>query len=286
MFIQTEETRNPSKLKFLPGRQVLHAGSMKFEDAEVAKNSPLAERLFGVKSVEAVAFGTDHITLTKAEAAEWKTLKPAILGVIMDHFTAERPILADAGPENAEAEPAAEGAADLVTDDEVSEQINDLLETRIRPVAKDQEGDVAYLGFDPAHGRVHLEFSGGASGLLGGVQTMLRHYVPEVAEVVDQAQWIPKLGLDTDEGAGVQRVLDEQINPGVAGHGGHISLVDVADHTVYIRLEGGCQGCGMADVTLKQGVEVAIKNAVPSIVAVLDTTEHADGKNPYFQPGK
>ena len=66
----------------------------------------------------------------------------------------------------------------------------------------------------------------------------------------------------------------------------NIALVDVKDSVAYIRLEGGCQGCGMADVTLRQGVEVEIKHAVPSITAVLDVTDHAGGTNPYYQPGK
>jgi len=84
----------------------------------------------------------------------------------------------------------------------------------------------------------------------------------------------------------VQRVLDTEINPGVAMHGGHVALLDVKDDTVYIALGGGCQGCGMADVTLKQGIEVAIKKAVPSITKVLDTTDHAAGANPYYKPSK
>ena len=81
-------------------------------------------------------------------------------------------------------------------------------------------------------------------------------------------------------------MLDEKINPSVAGHGGHIALIDVTEDTAFIRLEGGCQGCGMADVTLKQGIEVEIKGAVPSIAAVLDVTDHAGGDNPYYSPGK
>ncbi len=84
----------------------------------------------------------------------------------------------------------------------------------------------------------------------------------------------------------VQEVLDTQINPSVAGHGGWVSLLDVKDSTAYIALGGGCQGCGMADVTLKQGIEVAILNAVPEIRQVLDTTDHAAGENPYYQPAK
>ncbi|MEM7583284.1 MAG: iron-sulfur cluster assembly accessory protein [Acidobacteriota bacterium] len=81
----------------------------------------------------------------------------------------------------------------------------------------------------------------------------------------------------------VQDVLDQQINPGVASHGGFVQLLDVKDATAYISLGGGCQGCGMADVTLKEGIVVAIQEAVPEIQAVLDRTDHAAGKNPYYQ---
>ena len=84
----------------------------------------------------------------------------------------------------------------------------------------------------------------------------------------------------------VQEVIDSKINPGVAGHGGHITLLDVKDDVAYIALGGGCQGCGMADVTLKQGIEVMIKEAVPEIRRIVDTTDHAGGTNPYYQPSK
>lgn len=84
----------------------------------------------------------------------------------------------------------------------------------------------------------------------------------------------------------IQQVLEEQINPAVASHGGSVALIDVKENVVYVELGGGCQGCGMANVTLKQGIEVAIKEAVPEITAVLDVTEHADGTNPYYQPSK
>lgn len=82
----------------------------------------------------------------------------------------------------------------------------------------------------------------------------------------------------------VQDVLDREINPSVASHGGFVTLLDVKGSTAYIELGGGCQGCGMADVTLKQGIEVAIMEAVPKIQTVLDRTDHASGENPYFQP--
>ena len=84
----------------------------------------------------------------------------------------------------------------------------------------------------------------------------------------------------------VQDVLTQQINPSVAQHAGWVGLLEVKDNTAYIELGGGCVGCGMVDVTLKQGVEVAIKASVPEIVSVVDTTDHASGSNPYFQPTK
>jgi Fe/S biogenesis protein NfuA len=81
----------------------------------------------------------------------------------------------------------------------------------------------------------------------------------------------------------VQELLDTEINPSVASHGGWVELLDVKEETAFIRFGGGCQGCGMADVTLKQGVEVAILERVPEVRRVLDTTDHAAGENPYFQ---
>ncbi len=84
----------------------------------------------------------------------------------------------------------------------------------------------------------------------------------------------------------VQRVLDAEINPGVATHGGYVTLLDIRESKVYIKLGGGCQGCGMVNVTLKQGIEVAIKRSVPEITEVLDTTDHAAGDNPFYQPAK
>ena len=81
----------------------------------------------------------------------------------------------------------------------------------------------------------------------------------------------------------IQTVIDEKINPSIASHGGQIALIDVKDSTAYLQFGGGCQGCGMIDVTLKQGVEVMIKEAVPEIEAVRDITDLAEGTNPYYQ---
>jgi len=91
----------------------------------------------------------------------------------------------------------------------------------------------------------------------------------------------PKL-LENPIAERVHRVLQDQINPGVAAHGGNVQLLDVKDGTVYVKLGGGCQGCGQADATVKEGIQTAICAAVPEIHTVLDVTDHAAGTNPYF----
>jgi len=84
----------------------------------------------------------------------------------------------------------------------------------------------------------------------------------------------------------VQAVLDEQINPAIAAHGGYVDLLNVENGTAYIAMGGGCQGCAQVSVTLGQGVEVAIKAAVPEVTRIVDTTDHAAGTNPYYQASK
>ena len=95
----------------------------------------------------------------------------------------------------------------------------------------------------------------------------------------------PNEGWQDPVARAVQEVLDRQINPGVGSHGGMVSLVDVKDGTAYMRFGGGCQGCAAVDVTLKQGVETAIRAAVPAISAIVDVTDHQAGANPYYQHG-
>ena len=95
-----------------------------------------------------------------------------------------------------------------------------------------------------------------------------------------QPLWLDPLAAE------VQAFLDAEINPSVAGHGGHIDLLEVGDGVAYIHMGGGCQGCGMASVTLSQGVRVALLDHFPDIVDVLDTTDHAAGANPYYQAAK
>jgi Fe/S biogenesis protein NfuA len=84
----------------------------------------------------------------------------------------------------------------------------------------------------------------------------------------------------------VQELIDTTINPAVAGHGGYVELIDVQDNRVYLQMGGGCQGCGAADITLKSGIERLIKEELPEVSEVLDTTDHSSGTNPYYTAGK
>jgi Fe-S cluster biogenesis protein NfuA len=179
MFIQTEQTPNPATLKFLPGRAVMTSGSANFTSAEAARFSPLAERLFTLPEVTGVFFGADFITVTKNGDGDWYQLKSAILAVIMEHFTAGRPVLL--------ADSSVAGACDE-DEDEVVAQIKELLETRVRPAVAQDGGDIIFHDFED--GVVYLHMQGSCSGcpsstatLKAGIENMLRHYVPEVTEV-------------------------------------------------------------------------------------------------------
>lgn len=109
---------------------------------------------------------------------------------------------------------------------------------------------------------------------------------PEVPASPLAGAEIPEADLSGDVAQRVMQVLEQHINPQIASHGGKASLVAVEDDTAYLRLGGGCQGCGMASATLSQGIEVAIKQMVPEITNVVDVTDHAGGTNPYFQASK
>ncbi len=180
MFIQTEQTPNPATLKFLPGRDVLGRGTADFSNREEAVRSPLAQRLFEIDGIAGVFLGADFVTITKTDAKDWFLLKPSILGVIMEHFTADRPtLLSDAGDGHAESDG---------DDDEIVVQIKELLDTRVRPSVAQDGGDITFQGFEK--GVVYLAMKGSCSGcpsstatLKHGIENMLRHYIPEVVEV-------------------------------------------------------------------------------------------------------
>jgi Fe-S cluster biogenesis protein NfuA len=180
MFIETEGTPNPATLKFLPGRDVMGAGTADFAAAETAGRSPLAGALFALPGVARVFLGGDFITVTKADDTDWQSLKPQVLGAIMEHFVAGRPVI--------EGEDAAAHEDVLPEDAEIVTQIKDLLDTRVRPAVAGDGGDIVFRGY--RDGVVKLHMQGACSGcpsssatLKHGIENMLRHYVPEVQRV-------------------------------------------------------------------------------------------------------
>lgn len=191
MFIQTEPTPNPETLKFLPGVTVLPSGSFDYRGPAEAEASPLAQSLFAIDGVSGVFLGHDFVSVSKGEA-EWFQLKPLILGALMDHFGKGLPVIISALVEPPEAETAAGGAAAGQepdgADDEVVAQINELLETRVRPVVAQDGGDIVFHAFD--QGIVYLHMRGACAGcpsatitLKNGIERMLQHFLPEVTEV-------------------------------------------------------------------------------------------------------
>lgn len=181
MLIETETTPNPATLKFLPGRPVLPGGGADFANPEAAEASPLAAGLFSLGDVERVFFGEDFVSVTRAPGgADWATLKPAVLGLIMDHFASGAPLLVG--------ETETEILDDDPADAETVAQIRELLDTRVRPAVAADGGDIVYRGF--RRGIVYLHMRGSCAGcpsstatLKGGIENLLRHYVPDVIEV-------------------------------------------------------------------------------------------------------
>jgi len=189
MFIQTEQTPNPATLKFLPGRAVLEGSDpVDFPNADAAEgNSPLASALFEVEGVTSVFLGSDFISVSKEDSREWYVLKPSILGVIMQHFTAGRAVLSAGAGAPASGAEAAEATYDP-EDEAIVGQIRELLETRVRPAVAQDGGDIVFHGFK--QGVVFLTMRGACAGcpsstatLKMGIENMLRHYIPEVTEV-------------------------------------------------------------------------------------------------------
>jgi Fe-S cluster biogenesis protein NfuA len=190
MFIETEPTPNPATLKFLPGETVMPSGTREFTSPEQAEASPLAEALFDLGDVSGVLFGGDFVAVTAAPGVDWTALKPQVVAVLLDHFVAQAPLFRgpDAGgigvPDDEEDEALAADPADA----EVVAQIRDLIETRVRPAVANDGGDIIYRGF--RDGVVYLRMQGACSGcpsstatLKQGIESLLKHYVPEVHEV-------------------------------------------------------------------------------------------------------
>ncbi len=118
-----------------------------------------------------------------------------------------------------------------------------------------------------------------------GIGNVIRKHIRAADPVVAEA-YFEDLPSEGDLKWAIRDLLDREINPAVAQHGGFVELIDVKRNNVYLRLGGGCQGCGAADVTLKQGIEKAIRSLAPLVGEILDTTDHAAGRNPYYTPAK
>ena len=185
MLIETETTPNPSTIKFLPGEAVMATGTRDFATPEEAEASPLAAAIFSTGDVEGVFFGHDFISVTAAPGVHWHALKPQVLGILLDHFSARAPLFTDSGL-FAPAEDIDYG--DDPADADIVDQIKDLIETRVRPAVANDGGDIVYRGF--RGGTVFLALHGACQGcpsstmtLKNGIEGLLKHYVPEVVSV-------------------------------------------------------------------------------------------------------
>ena len=183
MFIQTEATPNPATLKFVPGKPVLEGGTRDYRDpAEASTESPLAARLFEVDGVEGVFFGTDFISVTKGDA-EWQHLKPMILGVIMDHYLSDAPVLSGTKAASDDNEKTFNEREQAIVD-----SIKELIETRVRPAVAQDGGDIEF--HDYSDGIVYLKMRGACAGcpsstatLQNGIENLFKHFLPEIQEV-------------------------------------------------------------------------------------------------------
>ena len=176
--------------KFAVEQPVYENASYYFGNAQVAKGSPLAERLFAIDGVVNLLISHNEITVTKSSAVEWPVIGKQIGTAIREHIAS---------------------------------------------------GDVA-------------------------VSSDLEGSLPPVDDLRER----------------VEAVLKTEINPAVASHGGVVDLINVEGNRVFLRMGGGCQGCGQAAATLKFGVEQAIRAAVPEVGDIIDATDHAAGANPYY----
>ena len=187
MLIRTEQTPNPSTLKFLPGETVMDSGTRDFADSDAAEASPLAKALFESGMVEGVFYGRDFISVTAAPAVSWTDLEPLVLETLLDHFVSAAPLFA-AGSAAGIHVATEEDFDDDPADAEIIDQIKELIETRVRPAVAQDGGDIAYRGY--REGRLYLSMHGACAGcpsstitLKRGIESLIRHYVPEVETV-------------------------------------------------------------------------------------------------------
>ncbi len=189
MLIEIEKTPNPSTRKFLPGRTVMESGGRDFPNADAAEASPLAEALFATGQVDGVYFGRDFVSVSAAPTVEWEQLEPDVLSILLDHFLLDAPLFKpgtaagiDVAPDSVS--PVEEDPADA----DIIDQIKELLETRVRPAVAQDGGDIVYRGYKD--GKLYLGMQGACAGcpssmvtLKRGVESLIKHYVPEVETI-------------------------------------------------------------------------------------------------------
>ena len=184
MFIQTEETPNPSTLKFIPGKRLLENGTLEFKSKEEAKINSLATKLFVDENVKSVFIGKDFLTVTKSESVDWEILKPTLLSMILDFFATGgeiETVKEDLKLQKKEIQYSKK-------DQEIVNKINELLEERIKPAVAQDGGDINFVKLQK--GIVFLELRGACSGcpsstitLKSGIENMLKYYIPEIDSV-------------------------------------------------------------------------------------------------------
>ena len=174
MFIQTEPMPDINRMKFYPGESVLVSGSLEFSDMEAAERSPLVSRLFEIEGVMQVTLYEEFVTVKKQENFNWQILKPMILGAIMDHYSTGQPtLLKTKDPEN----DLEFNIKDSPEDAEIIIEINEIINTRIKPAAEQMGGAVTYKAFN--NGTLFVEFTGPTMALASGMTNVIGHHVPQ-----------------------------------------------------------------------------------------------------------
>jgi len=188
MYIETEQTPNPATLKFLPGEVVMASGTREFASPEAAEASPLASALYDLGDVSGVFFGRDFISVTAAPGVDWSALKPQVVAILLDHFVSQAPLFIEAAGNGIAVPAEDEDFGEDPADADIVLQIKELIETRVRPAVANDGGDIIYRGF--REGVVYLTMQGACAGcpsssatLKHGIESLLKHYVPEVSEV-------------------------------------------------------------------------------------------------------
>lgn len=169
----------------------------------------------------------------------------------------------------------------------IADKVTAALQASILPSVIARGGEIRVLGVEG--GTVVLEATGSpgaALPLMGRIEALIRRAVPEIVEVRLVGPAGPPTTGSGDVADRVRGVLERDINPVIAAHRGHASVVTVENGWVRLRLEGGCQGCSLAEVTLRQGIEPLLRKKVAGVVGLIDVTDHEAGREPFYSAAK